>query len=192
MIYRKECDKNCGTSVTRARDHLLGIVGGLGGGVKRCEKIKPEVRESLREEIESHKNINDSHAGKNKKVQDALMGQEVISTPSRTTMTSPTSHMPYGSQREPVLPDIDARQQMLKQAWNPLERKELDNSIYDFFIGCNISFNTIRSHLFKDMIKKIAKFGPTYDPPSYNILRTKGVERSKARMEERVKYVRDS
>ena len=53
--------------MTRARDHLLGIVGGLGGGVKICEKIKPEVRESLREEIESHKNINDSHASKKKK-----------------------------------------------------------------------------------------------------------------------------
>ena len=107
-------------------------------------------------------------------------------------MTSPTSHMPFGSQREPVLPDLDARQQTLKQAWNPLERKEVDNSIYDFFIGCNISFNTIRSHLFKDMIKKIAKFGPTYDPPSYNTLRTKGVERSKARIEERIKPIRDS
>ena len=61
-IYCKECDKNCGILVTRARHDLLGIIGGLGGGVKRCEKIKPEVRESLREEIESHKNINDKHA----------------------------------------------------------------------------------------------------------------------------------
>ena len=42
------------------------------------------------------------------------------------------------------------------------------------------------------MIKKIAKFGPTYDPPSYNTLTTKGVERSKARMEEMIKPIRDS
>ena len=42
------------------------------------------------------------------------------------------------------------------------------------------------------MIKKIAKFGPTYDPPSYNTLRTKGVEKSKDRIEDRIKPIRDS
>ena len=134
-IYCKECDKNCGTLVTRARDRLLGIVGGLGGVVKRCEKIKPEVRESLREEIESHKNINYSHASKKRKVQDALMGQEVISTPSRTSMTSPISCMPYGSERKDTLPYLDSREQTLKQAWKPLKRKEVDDSIYIFLLA---------------------------------------------------------
>lgn len=42
------------------------------------------------------------------------------------------------------------------------------------------------------MIKKATQFGPTYKPSSYNTLRTKGVERSKARMEERIKPIKDS
>ena len=120
-IYCKECDKNCGTSVIRARDHLLGIVGGLGGGVKGCEKIKPEVRESLREEISNLTKKYDSHATKKWKLQDAVMGQEAISTPSRTSMKSSTSRIPYGSQRKPTLPYLNAIQQTLKQSWNPLE-----------------------------------------------------------------------
>lgn len=127
---------------------MLGIVDGLGGGVIGCEKIKPEVRENLREEIESYKKVSESRATKKRKVQDVLLGQEIISTPPTTSMTPPTSSMPYGSQREPTLPDPDETQQTLTKTWKSLERNEVDDSIYDFFIGCNISFNTIRSHLF--------------------------------------------
>ena len=42
------------------------------------------------------------------------------------------------------------------------------------------------------MIKKVAQFGPTYYPPSYETLRNKGVEGRKSRMEERIKRIKDS
>eukprot|EP00253_Pinus_taeda_P007184 PITA_07184 len=124
------------------------------------------------------------------------MGRENVinSTPSSFLpfVASTTSSMPYGSQREPTLPDVDPTQKTLEKAWKPLERNEVDDAVYDFFIGCNISFNTIRSSLFHDMLKKIGHFGPSYVLPSYESLRTKGIDRSKQRIEERVKPIRDS
>ncbi|WP_430996830.1 hypothetical protein, partial [Klebsiella pneumoniae] len=122
-----------------------------------------------------------------KRTRDTLMGRENVinSTPSSFPpfVASSTSSMPYGSQREPTLPDVDPTQQTLEKAWKPLERNEVDDAVYDFFIGCNISFNTIRSSLFHDMLKKIGHFGPSYVFPSYESLRTKGIDRSKQRIE---------
>jgi hypothetical protein len=48
-IYCKLCNNTCGMSVTRARDHLLRIVGGMGGGVAECTKILQHVKEILSE-----------------------------------------------------------------------------------------------------------------------------------------------
>eukprot|EP00253_Pinus_taeda_P010886 PITA_10886 len=42
------------------------------------------------------------------------------------------------------------------------------------------------------MLKKIGHFGPSYVLPSYESLTTKGIDRSKQRIEERVKPIRDS
>jgi len=61
-----------------------------------------------------------------------------------------------------------------------------------FFIGCNISFNTIKRPLFHDMLKKIGHFIPSYVLPSYESLRTKRIDKSKQRIEERVKPIMDS
>jgi hypothetical protein len=101
-------------------------------------------------------------------------------------MASTTPSIPYGSQREPNLPDVDPTQLTLKNNWKPLEPND------DFFIGCNISFNTIKSQLFRDMLKKVGHFSPSYVLPSFESLRTKGVERRKHRIEEIVKPIRDS
>jgi len=103
-----------------------------------------------------------------------------------------TSSMPYGSQREPTLPDVDPIQQTLEKAWKPLERNEVDDAVYDFFIGCNISFNTVKRPLFHDMLKKINHFGPSYVLLSYENLRSKGIDKRKQIIEERVKPIRDS
>jgi len=43
-IYCKLCNNTCGTSLTRARDHLLGIVGGMGGGLTTCTKILQDMK----------------------------------------------------------------------------------------------------------------------------------------------------
>ena len=142
-IYCKFCNNTCGTSVTRARDHLLGIVGGTGGGVAACTKIDEDVKKRLSEEVNAHKQGKVVQEARKKRTQDTLMGRENVinSTPSSFLpfVASTTSSMPYGSQREPTLPDVDPTQQTLEKAWKPLERNEVADAVYDFFIGCNIS-----------------------------------------------------
>jgi hypothetical protein len=83
-IYCKLCNNTCGTSVTRARDHLLDIVGGMGGGVKTCTKILQDVKESLSEEINAHKKGKVVQEARRKMTEDTLMGREnvISSTPS--------------------------------------------------------------------------------------------------------------
>lgn len=116
-IYCKFCNNTCGTSVTRARDHLLGIVGGTGGGVEACTKIDEDVMKSLSEEVNAHKQGKVVQEARKKRRQDTLMGRENVSnsTPSSFLpfVASTTSSMPYGSQREPTLPDVDPTQQTL-------------------------------------------------------------------------------
>jgi hypothetical protein len=73
-----------------------------------------------------------------------------------------------------------------------LERNKVDDAVYDFFIGCSISFNTIKSQLFKDILNNVGHFCPSYVVPRFESLRTKGVERIKHKIEERVKPIRDS
>lgn len=61
-------------SVTQARHDLLGIVSGVGWGVKASEKSQPEVREKLNEEVGSLNQLIKAHATKKKRVQDTIMG----------------------------------------------------------------------------------------------------------------------
>jgi hypothetical protein len=187
-IYCKLCNNTCGTSMTRSRDHLLDIVGGMGGGVITCTKILQYVKEILCEEMNAHKQE------KGQKMSPTGRENVISSTPSSppSFMAYATPSMPYGSQREPTLSDVDPTQLSLKKAWKRLERNKVDDAVYDFFIGCNISFNTIKSQLFKDMLNNVGHFGPSYVVPSFESLRTKGVERIKHKIEERVKAIRDS
>ena len=45
-------------------------------------------------------------------------------------------------------------------------------ALHDFFYHDAIAFNAARSGYFKEMVRKIAEFGPTYTPPSLEALRT--------------------
>lgn len=126
-------------------------------------------------------------------MQDVFMGWKAIFTPSKNSMPSIynilyaiwIAKIIYSIQLEfnsinieTILKAIGAKQ----NRWFNLQ----------FFIVSNISFNTVKSHLFWEMIKNATQIGPTYDHHSYEIFRTKGVERSKARVEERVKFITDS
>ena len=81
--------------MTRSRDHLLDIVGGMGGGVITCNKIFQYVKEILCEEMNSHK----QEKGQNM----SPTGREnvIISTPSSppSFMAYATPSMPYGSKK---------------------------------------------------------------------------------------------
>ncbi|CAH9127756.1 unnamed protein product [Cuscuta epithymum] len=73
-----------------------------------------------------------------------------------------------------------------------MDKSGVDKLLTKFFIMNNISFNVIQSDSFKNLVKALGEFGPTYRLPSYTTLRTKLIPEAKKEVGEYVKNVKKS
>jgi len=82
-----------------------------------------------------------------------------------------------------TIPCRNNRQATLDATWQPGRRAILDSTIARFFYGCGISFNTVRSPLFREMIDEAVRYSGPYSIPSYEALRTKLLVHEKSNIE---------
>ena len=81
-----------------------------------------------------------------------------------------------------TLPRI-MRQSVISEAFQDVERRELDKAWARFFYEANVPFGVARSAAFKDAVMKTATFKGPYIPPSYHDIRTRLLVQAKADLE---------
>ena len=106
-LYCTKCMKDFMGSLTRARDHLLGISGATGGGVKACPNVTNEMRADIERELSL---LNEADL---KKTQIKQRIEEDVS--KSTSMTSSCSL--------PKLVGETKQSGALKSFWKPVERQ---------------------------------------------------------------------
>ncbi|GLJ27388.1 hypothetical protein SUGI_0537520 [Cryptomeria japonica] len=174
-LFCKECKKPFKGSLTRARDHLLGISGGKGGGVSACPKMTTEMRAGLEREQSS------SIVGMLKTTQKKQRIQEDV---SKFTSISSSSSLPNASSSLPKATGASGESGTLKSFWKPVEKQQVDDALADLFYTSAIPFNMARNPHFRNAIQKVAEFGKGYTPPTSEAFRTTLLERSKDRVTE--------
>ncbi|GLJ06469.1 hypothetical protein SUGI_0039910 [Cryptomeria japonica] len=175
-LFCKECKKPFKGSLTRARDHLLGISGGKGGGVTACPKVTAEMRACLEREQSS------SIVGMLKTTQKK---QRIQEDESRFTSISSSSSLPNASSSLPKATGASGESRILKSFWKPVEKQQVDDALVDLFYTSAIPFNVARNSHFRNAIQKVAEFGKGYTPPTSEAFRTTLLERSKDRVTEK-------
>ncbi|GLJ22064.1 hypothetical protein SUGI_0413480 [Cryptomeria japonica] len=182
-LFCKECKKPFKGSLTRARDHLLGISGGKGGGVSACPKMTAQMRAGLEREQSS------SIVGMLKTTQKKQRIQEDV---SRFTSISSSSSLPNASFSLPKATGASGESGTLKSFWKPIEKQQVDDALADLFYTSAIPFNVARNPHFRNAIQKVAEFGKGYTPPTSEAFRTTLLERSKDRVTEKLAEVKAS
>ncbi|XP_059073475.1 uncharacterized protein LOC131045108 [Cryptomeria japonica] len=182
-LFCKECKKPFKGSLTRARDHLLGISGGKGGGVSACPKMTAQMRAGLEREQSS------SIVGMLKTTQKKQRIQEDV---SRFTSISSSSSLPNASSSLPKATGASGESGTLKSFWKPVEKQQVDDALADLFYTSAIPFNVARNPHFRNAIQKVAEFGKGYTPPTSEAFKTTLLERSKDRVTEKLAEVKAS
>ncbi|GLJ44428.1 hypothetical protein SUGI_0931890 [Cryptomeria japonica] len=165
------CSKVYTGTLTRIKDHLLGISGGKGGGVTACPNVSKEIRDILEKEQAS------SIAGK---MQVAQKKQRIEEDVSRSTsIMSSSSSLPKAT-------GTSKESGTLKSLWKPVEKQQVDDALADLFYTSATPFNVARNPHFRNAIQKVAEFGKGYTPPTSEAFRTSLLERSKERVTEKL------
>jgi hypothetical protein len=67
---------------------------------------------------------------------------------------------------------ISSREVVIVEMFNTQCKEEADDAVVEFFFANGISFNATRSPLYKEIIRKFVVFGPSFQPPGYNKMKT--------------------
>jgi len=162
----------------RVRAHLCGE---KGRGIAICQMVPSAMKQLLLARRDGEKKI------RNQSSATAFSGGSF----------SGTSQPPSGSQFrqlddvniEPVQVTPTAttyrrHQPTLEATWQPGKKAMVDASIARYFYECGVSFNTVRSPFFLNMVKELVEYTGPYQVPSYEAFRTRLLLESKNQIEE--------
>ena len=163
-------------TLTRARDHLLSLSGGRGGGVHGCLKITPEIRDILSHGMETSQSESANKLAKKQRVEKDIAGSysSIASASACNSVKQTTSSA------------------TLKSLWNPIEKRHVDDAVGDFFYANGIPFNVARSPYFRNMIQQVVDIGKGSKPPSCEALRTTILQRSKERLTNKLESIKET
>ncbi|GLJ16660.1 hypothetical protein SUGI_0285970 [Cryptomeria japonica] len=150
------CEGTIIGTLTRLREHFLAHARGLGGGVQACIGATPELKAILEKELVA------LMVGKMK----AQKKQRIEGDISRFTSIMSSSSV----QSKPV--SVSKQNGTLNNFWKPVEKRQVDDAVADFFYTSAIPFNVARNPHFRNAVQKIAKFGKGYTPPGSEAIRT--------------------
>ncbi|MCO5578077.1 hypothetical protein L7F22_031915 [Adiantum nelumboides] len=173
------CGIQRGGSAMRVNAHLFGI---KGHDIKPCGKIRALERARMEREYVLFPEIRGSNNLATISASRPPSSSSAATLKGEETFSHSSWPQPCGSTR--------GKQSSLFTSWHPQQKAQVDAAVARFFYSCGISFNVARSPFFKEMVSEIAQFGPTYQPPSFDVLREKLLDEEVASIKEAILPVR--
>lgn len=185
----KQCNKEKSGGANRVRAHLC-HVNNEKAQVNKCPGTTPEMRREL---LAKYPSEEEKACARKKPAIDASYfsrhGEDVHLGDGQQ----------YGglgsfafSQDSQSMGASSGKQQTLGAAWDPRKKERVDAAVARFFYHDHVAFNVARSPYFIEMVQEIARYGPTYKPPSYETLRTTLLQKEKAAIECALESVHES
>ena len=158
----KYCSQRKTGSSSRIRSHLLHIPG---QEIAFCNSISSEQREELRKKEKDNQPTPTTRRIGSGVDPTSFVGSSQVTGTTISSFFGSTA-IPCGA--PPIAPKVASmRQSTIPSRWDPKKKEAVDATVGHFFYHNAITFQTARN-----MVLKIANFGPTYNLPTSEALRT--------------------